>query len=230
MENKKKTYRVKNKKKQSDGFRYTQELVLLGVIVLTLISFISVFTPAVDPLGAWFRQLFGGLFGRGVYLLPFIFIAVISHMMIKKTKLNYKHYMTVTAFVILSAGFQLIDYGGSSLGFDIEAFWISGADASGGGVLGGLLYAFLYAISKNVGAVIFIAAGLIASVLIIFNVSLFDALGAVGLQINRKMSERKKERKQEKKKFKVKIEKPTEPDIAVFDEDLHNDNDIEEIE
>lgn len=207
-------------------FPYRAELKLILCVVLAILSAASVYTDSAGLVGHWFQALCGGLIGRAAYLFPFFFAGMAALAFLERSKqVTFKYIAACALLLLCSLLLEMVDHAAWELGFDPAEFWRLGMDLEGGGLLGGSLYFAISSLIGNFGTGIVIAAGVIASVLIIAEQSLFTLGKRIADEVTRHRTEPvtqpEKPKKKEKKEPLPSIledlgEPPFDPDIPIF--------------
>ncbi len=213
---------------KQEQFIYHAEIKLIACSVLAILSAAAIYTDGAGLVGHWFRNLCGGLLGRNTYLFPVFFVSLAALMFFhRKNQKIWKYYALTGAFLLFSVLFELLDHAVWELGFDLIQFWTLGMEMEGGGVIGGILYFAISSLIGNFGTVVVIIAGLIASLLVLFEKSLISVVKAMISWAKDMIPQEEKDpavrpkKKIEPKEPKPSIletleEQPFDPDIPIF--------------
>ena len=112
------------------------EVICLVIIAAAILIGLSFFTTAIDPLGAFVKNLFLGLFGAPGYLLCFILLGCGIHFIIKRDITAYKSkYVMMTILVAFISAFWNVAVKSTA-----GNYWTLGTQGVGGGIIGGLCF------------------------------------------------------------------------------------------
>lgn len=160
---------------ESIWFRYRDEIILLGALVLSVLLLLSNFHLC-GPVGEFINQAVFGLFGFLAYLFPvLLFFGVAFYLSNKYNRIViHKLISTVLLFVVMAALLQMVTYGNSAEFQLGELFRQSAEGKDGGGVIGGGLAKLLCMAVDVVGSFI-VLIGLTALLLMFITEKLLFA-------------------------------------------------------
>ncbi len=204
---KSKSTKSKKKNKQAEiaekSYRYQITVFCLGI--LSVFSFMAIFTGVLGPAGTLIRNFFGLLLGGGAYLFPIWFVGIAIYAIVKKEE----KVRCIIAGITLLFVSALIEAVPNSEKFSDLAS--GGMELKGGGILGGGLFLLLrYALSRA-GAVLLLIAVIIIAALIVTKFSVKDFIRKTREQ-QKALRENFAEEKPEKSK------KKAEQSLPDFDE------------
>ena len=120
------------------------EFVSLFIVVAALLLGVFLYIPGDMIVSTWFHDLFTGLMGLPVYVLPIFLLVFGIHRAVGKGYEEHKHqYLQVFLMIlVLSSLCQLFSGTGAMNPLrlsSLSAYWWAGTSGYGGGVLGGVL-------------------------------------------------------------------------------------------
>lgn len=144
------------------------EVICLVIIAAAILIGLSFFTTAIDPLGAFVKNLFLGLFGAPGYLLCFILLGCGIHFIIKRDITAYKSkYVMMTILVAFISAFWNVAVKSTS-----GNYWTLGTQGVGGGIIGGFVSKPLYSLCSYWGSLIILGTLIVILAILIFEISL----------------------------------------------------------
>ncbi len=224
-------------KKKSSKQKVTQnsltpEIISIIFVAVSIFFFISVFTDKGGYLGSFIRNVFLGVFSYGAYVLPVLFIAIGSNLMIEKRIVKYRYIYICISIITLSvcaiAGY-FTPLTGGTIAQMVSSLYINGQIHTGGGVIAGLIDILLRNLIGGGALVVYIASILIClTVMFKFSISAFIASNAQKMKENLQKKKERREKKKDKKKEKEE-DKQNIDDIPIYydSEDERGENYIE---
>ncbi len=189
-------------KEKRFGDTILDEVILLGIIVISAVATLSQMTEHMGVIGNIFRSLLQGLLGFGGLLLPLCVIAYCIWMLVSQER----KWMVVRGcgsflfILVLSAGAYLFhplsQQSGLSWLQKCASFYKDGA-LSNGGLLGGLLGDGLLRMFDALGSIVILLALLIISIVMVTGKSFFGTVGGFAEQQKTRYQERKERLQQE---------------------------------
>ncbi len=202
--------------KQHFGDSLKDEILLIGIIVLSLVMLVSQVTDRMGVLGKIFRSLLQGMFGFGGFLLPVMIIIYCLWML-----LSQEHgWMMVRAvggalllFTVASAVYIIHPYAmESGMGFMKRcATLYQGGMLTNGGLIGGLIGGLFLKLFDTIGSVLLLLALFIISLIMTTGRSFFAVIGYYATEINERRQERKKIKNE---KIKMRAERIREQELV----------------
>ena len=101
LEKKKKNYRKKNKKK-TNVFDYSQDIIGIVMLVLSLIYILSLFNVNMGLVGSLMKTLSFSLMGLGAYTFPLLLLIIGLSFVLPKLKGKHKKIIICTSLIFLS--------------------------------------------------------------------------------------------------------------------------------
>lgn len=189
-------------KEKRFGDTILDEVILLGIIVISAVATLSQMTEHMGVIGNIFRSLLQGLLGFGGLLLPLCIIAYCIWMLVSQERkwMVVRGCGSFLLILVLSAGAYLFHPISQQTGLSwlqkCASFYKDGA-LSNGGLLGGLLGDGLLRMFDALGSIVILLALLIISLVMITGKSFFGTVGGFAEQQKTRYQERKERLQQE---------------------------------
>lgn len=159
---------------------FSNELVLLVTLVVSILLFLSNFSLS-GKVGEAINQVTFGLFGVLAYIIPFfLFFGIAFYLANKKSNKRYiiKLVASIGLFTVVAAVFQLLFSKTTDVEF-LEYFKICANEKTGGGLLGGALCFLLIPLFGRVGSYVVLVALALVCIMLLTGKALFAFLAEV---------------------------------------------------
>ena len=183
---KKKNYRKKNKKK-TNVFDYSQDIIGIVMLVLSLIYILSLFNVNMGLVGSLMKTLSFSLMGLGAYIFPLLLLIIGLSFVLPKLKEKHKKIIICTSLIFLS--FLIIFDGVNPLHLafieriknSIELSKI----AKGGGIVGSFFGFILYSLFGAIGTYIVLSVLILINLLVLANIDLKELISLFKAEIKK---------------------------------------------
>ena len=193
----------------------TTEIISIIFVAVSIFFLISMWSDKGGALGSVIKNVFLGIFSFAAYILPLLFIAIGTNLIIEKRIVKYRYiYISLSIIILSLCGainfFTPIAQG--TLGEMISKLYTNGQINVGGGVISGLIDTLLRNLIGDGALIVYIAVILIClTVTFKFSISKFLTGHLEKIKENAKAKKEKKEAEKAEKKDKKKTD-----DIPVF--------------
>ena len=178
------------------------EIIAIILIAVGIFLIISLQTEATGALGHFFQTLTFGLFGRVAYAIPYFLIVYSILIFAKKSALvTMRSWISIILLFLLASAFSASFFPILSEGDTVKSIYQAGVGS--GGVIGMFIAKWLIGFIGKAGLYIVCVAGIIITLLFIFNTPLsvlFDNIKMKSEAATKAMEDRRREMEIEKQK------------------------------
>ncbi len=204
----------------------TTEITSIVFVAISIFFLISMWSDKGGALGSIIKNFFLGVFSFTSYLLPLLFIAIGTNLVIEKRIVKYR-YIYICVFVLSLSVCSILNFFTpivkGTLGEMISSLYINGQIHVGGGVICGLIDNLFRNIIGD-GALIVYISSILISLTIMFKFSINDFLTNELTKIKESASKKKETRKIEKINKKTKKAIESFPVIGIDNDDEKDEN------
>ncbi len=221
-----KTKRKSSKSKVTQD-SMTTEIVSIVFVAISIFFLISMWSDKGGALGSVIKNIFLGIFSISAYILPILFIAIGTNLIIEKKIVKYRYIYICISLITLSvvAAYSFFSpLAEGTLAEMVSSLYINGQIHTGGGVIAGLIDILLRNLIGD-GALIVYIASILICLTVMFRFSINKFITGHLAQIKEKAKEKKEKKELEKINKKKKKDIEDIPVIGTQAEDEEEEKD-----